>query len=361
MSAGPSRRARIVGTGLIGTSVGLALRAAGWQVSLQDPSPTAALLARDLGAGELDDLPPDVVVVAAPPDVAAQVVTKQLERWPDAVVTDVASVKGVVADGVRARGGDLSRYVGSHPMAGRERSGAVAARPDLFEGRAWVVVPTPASSDEAVERVVALARAARGEVVQLSAADHDAAVATVSHLPQVMATLTAARLRDQAEDAVGLAGQGLRDVTRIAASDPLLWTQILAGNAAGVRDVLRGVQDDLAVTVQALDQLARGEDARGARAVLAGLLDDGNRGRALVPGKHGGAPTTYEVVTVVVPDEPGALGRLFAAMGEADINLEDLHLEHAVGHPVALAEVSVLPAVADRLRDHLGSAGWRIH
>ena len=385
-------RARIVGTGLIGTSIGLALRAAGWQVSLQDPSPTAAALARDLGAGTIDDETPDVVVVAAPPDVAARVVAEQLERWPGAAVTDVASVKGAIASGVAALAGSgsVERYVGSHPMAGRERSGAVAGRPDLFEGRAWVVVPTPRSAPEAVDAVRALAAAARGEVVVMTADEHDAAVAAVSHVPQVMATLTAARLRDRDEHAVGLAGQGLRDVTRIASSDPQLWTQILAGNAAGVREVLLDVQEDLAAALEALAALAdeastssadagphrdRGGEhanalggryapapgAPGARAVLARLLDDGNRGRALVPGKHGGAPTAYDVVTVVIPDEPGSLGRLFAEVGDAGINIEDLHLEHAVGHPVALAEVSVLPAASDRLRDHLRSTGWRIH
>ncbi|WP_289033275.1 prephenate dehydrogenase [uncultured Arsenicicoccus sp.] len=373
MSPGPTRRARIVGTGLIGTSVGLALRAAGWQVSLQDPSPTAVALARDLGAGTIDDETPDVVVVAAPPDVAAGVVVEQLDRWPAAVVTDVASVKGAIASGVAALAGPGSseRYVGSHPMAGRERSGAVAGRPDLFEGRAWVVVPTPDSTPQAVETVRVLARAARGEVVVMTAEEHDAAVAAVSHVPQVMATLTAARLRDRDEHAVGLAGQGLRDVTRIAASDPQLWTQILAGNAAGVREVLLDVQSDLAAALDALGALADEaatahhhtpeRDAPGARAVLARLLDDGNRGRARVPGKHGGAPTAYDVVTVVIPDEPGSLGRLFAEVGDAGINIEDLHLEHAVGHPVALAEVSVLPATSDRLRTHLQSTGWRIH
>ncbi|MCH8613009.1 prephenate dehydrogenase [Arsenicicoccus dermatophilus] len=359
-------RARIVGTGLIGTSIALALRAAGWPVSLEDPSPTAAALARDLGAGTIDELAPDVlapdvVVVAAPPDVTGAVVATQLARWPSAVVTDVASVKSSVLATVRSLGGDLRRYVGSHPMAGRERSGAVAARPDLCAGRPWVVVPSPESSAEAVALVVSLARAARGEVVTLGPQEHDAAVAAVSHLPQLMATLTAARLRHEPDDAVALCGQGVRDVTRIAASDPGLWTQILAGNAAGVAALLRAVRTDLDDAVGALEALAAGGDAPGARAVLARLLDDGNHGRARVPGKHGGAPTPYTVVTVVVPDEPGALGRLFAAMGEAGINLEDLHLEHAVGHPVALAEVSVLPGVADRLRTHLGAGGWTIH
>ena len=136
----------MVGTGLIGASLGIALSRKGFEVTLTDPSPTAMRLARDLGAGALahdDDVEPDVVVVAAPPDVVGDVVLTELARWPGAVVTDVASVKGAVVARVAAAGGDLTRYVGSHPMAGRERSGAMAARADLFEGRAWVVIPGP--------------------------------------------------------------------------------------------------------------------------------------------------------------------------------------------------------------------------
>ncbi|NTW41480.1 MAG: prephenate dehydrogenase/arogenate dehydrogenase family protein, partial [Cellulomonadaceae bacterium] len=144
---------RIVGTGLVGTSVGLALRSLGVDVVLHDPSRTVAHLARDVGAGRLpgaDEPEPSLVVVAAPPDVAAEVVLAELAAHPAAVVTDVSSVKAAILDAVRAGGGDLSRYVGSHPMAGSERSGPTAARPDLFVGRPWVVAGTSASSGEAV-------------------------------------------------------------------------------------------------------------------------------------------------------------------------------------------------------------------
>ena len=117
------RQVRIVGTGLIGASLGIALSGVGFRVSLDDPSPTAAALARDLGAGVLaadSRSVPEVVVVAAPPDVVAKVVAVELSRWPDAVVTDTASVKGAVLTALSESGADLSRYVGSHPMAGRE-------------------------------------------------------------------------------------------------------------------------------------------------------------------------------------------------------------------------------------------------
>ncbi|HEU5144661.1 MAG TPA: prephenate dehydrogenase [Dermatophilaceae bacterium] len=352
---------RIIGTGLIGTSLGIALTSNGYRVTLEDPSPTAVRLARDLQAGELDDgTSPDLVVVAAPPDVAARVVVEALSRWPQAFVTDVASVKETILADVLASGADASRYVGSHPMAGRERSGAAAARGDLFQGRAWVVVPHETSEDEAVRRVREVATSVGAAVSVMSAHAHDEAVAAVSHVPQIAASILAAGLRDLPESAVGLAGQGLRDVTRIAASDPRLWTQILSGNAAAVRDVLREVERDIVEVLGALDDLVEGDGA-GALGTLSRVLESGNLGHARIPGKHGTAPAAYEVVSVVVPDEPGALGRLFADMGNAGINLEDLHLEHGLGQAVGIAEISVVPAAAEPLRAELERLGWRVH
>lgn len=356
-------RVRIVGTGLIGTSLGIALTRAGYAVSLEDPSPTAVALARDLGAGSVagaDDPAPDIVVVAAPPDVAGAVVAAELAAWPSAVVTDVASVKVAVLEDVRARGGDLSRYAGSHPMAGRERSGAVAARGDLFDGRAWVVVPHDETSPAATEAVCRLAAAAGGTVRTMNPPEHDAAVAAVSHVPQIASSLVAGRLRDLPDGAVALAGQGIRDVTRVAASDPQLWTQILAGNAAAVREVLAELREELAAVIDALDLLVDG-DGVGAREVLARTVAHGNAGHARIPGKHGAAPTAYDVVVVLVPDRPGELARLLYDVGDAGVNLEDLHLEHGLGQPFGLAEISVLPAVAERLAKELTDRGWRLH
>jgi prephenate dehydrogenase len=357
-----SLRVRIVGTGLIGTSLGIALSRRGHTVTLSDPSPTAVALARDLGAGALPDATedPELVVVAAPPDVAGRVVAEELGRWPAAVVTDVASVKVAVLRDVEATGGDTTRYAGSHPMAGRERSGAVAARGDLFDGRAWVVVPHAVSSERAVALVTQVGVEAGGTVSVMSPEDHDAAVAVVSHVPQVAASLVASRLRSVSDSAAGLSGQGIRDVTRIAASDPQLWTQILAGNASAVRRVLDDLRGELTEVIAALEHLEQG-DGVGAREVLARVVAHGNTGHDRIPGKHGAAPTTYAVVTALVPDEPGELARLLHDVGDAGVNLEDLHLEHGLGQPFGLAEISVLPGVAERLTEELQDRGWRLH
>ncbi len=353
----------VVGTGLVGTSLGLALSRRGDDVTLEDASPTHAALARDLGAGRLPDGPvdPDLVVVATPPDVTAAVVADVLARFPRAAVTDVASVKGTVLAELRERGTDLSRYCGSHPMAGRERSGAVSGRHDLFDGRAWVLTPTDETDPSVTETVAAVARSAGSAVSVLHPDVHDAAVAAVSHVPQLAASLVAARLEGLDEQAVALAGQGLRDVTRIAASDPHLWTQILAGNAVAVRSVLADLAADLERVVGALDELSASTDAPGARGTLARAIAAGNAGHARIPGKHGAAPTSYETVRVIIPDEPGQLGRLFADIGAIGTNIEEFHLDHGLGQPFGLAEVDVVPAAAAGLASALEDRGWRLH
>jgi prephenate dehydrogenase len=366
------QRVRVVGAGLLGTSIALALRVRGVDVTLTDTSPVSAALAADMGGGRLasdDDAAPDVVVVAAPPDVTADVITAELERWPEATVTDVASVKNAVVVAVRELAGAdaAARYVPGHPMAGRERSGAVAARSDLFEGRTWVVCPDGAEA-ERVRDVISLAESVGARVVTMAPEEHDTAVAAVSHVPQLAASLVAAQLRELSEPAVGLSGQGVRDVTRIAASDPLLWTQILAGNARAVRPVVDRFIEELTAVRDALraveqpDSPAAGDGlGPGPRAVLAGTIAAGQDGQARIPGKHGTPPTTYATVAVVVPDEPGALGRLFVVVGESGVSVEDLRLEHDASVAAGLLEIDVLPARAEVLREVLAAKGWSVH
>jgi prephenate dehydrogenase len=362
-------RVHIIGSGLIGTSLAMALVKAGVVVSVADASPTNEALAADLSGARLGAADPvDLVVVATPPDVTAEVVAGALTQWPHAVVTDVASVKQIVLDELATRQvAGLERYVGGHPMAGRERSGAIAARIDLFEGRPWVVTLVAETDRSAAALVCGTAEAAGATVRVLTPQDHDAAVAAVSHVPQIAASLVAARLAELSEDAVGLSGTGIRDVTRIAASDPLLWTQILTGNARAVAQVLRDLAGDLSGLVAALEQLAEATtpdgriEAPGARAVLAKAIAAGNTGHARIPGKHGAAPAAYSIVTVLIPDKPGQLGRLFQDVADAGINLEELNLEHNLGQQFGQLELSVLPAAASELTDVLRARGWRVH
>ncbi|MDQ0732606.1 prephenate dehydrogenase [Arthrobacter sp. B1I2] len=350
----------VIGTGLLGTSIGLGLRGRGVPVFLSDPSPTNQAVAVDIGAGrplpELAGGAPQLVVVAAPPDVTADVVCQALADYPDAVVVDIASVKAGILSRLRSLGADLSRYVGTHPMAGREKSGPVAARGELFTSMPWVLCPSEETSGAALQVARSLASDLGAVVSQFTADEHDEAVALVSHLPQVMSSLLASRLQGTPLHALSLAGNGLRDVTRIAASDPTLWVQILGGNAAKVVAILHGVREDLNRLIGTLEQ----PTAPGARLDLAQLISEGNAGQARIPGKHGGPPQAYSWLTVLVDDKPGQIAQLLTEIGEIGVNVEDLRLDHSSGQNVGMVELSVLPNKHDHLIEALNDRGWRV-
>lgn len=343
----------VIGCGLIGTSVGLALRAHGVDVVLHDAQPANVEVAASRGAGRPlpmspDDVVPFLVLVAVPPAAAAAVVIESLDRWPSAVVTDVTSVKAPIRDAVAASPG-ADRYAGGHPMAGSERSGPMAGSAQLFEGRPWAVTPAPATRPHALDAVVDLALHVGAVPVLMDAEAHDRAVALVSHVPQVMSTLTAARLNGAEGNHLALAGPGLRDTTRIAGSDSALWIDILATNAADVRSVLELVRDDLDRVIEAL-----GHDD----ATLGEVLESGRRGTELIPGKHGSPASRVDLVRVQVADQPGELSRLWADTGESGINIEDFRLDHDLGRPVGVAEVAVALGVGDALVEALTARGW---
>lgn len=348
---------RIVGAGLLGASIGHALTARGVDVVLDDTSPSQLRLAVDYGAGRQarDGDEPSLVVVAVPPDVTADVIERELARHPDAVVTDVASVKLEPLRALRERGVDLTHYIGSHPLAGRERGGAISARADIFVGRPWVVCRDEATSAADLAVVEGLALELGATPIEMSPEDHDRAVALVSHVPQLVASLLAGRFVDARDESLRLAGQGVRDTTRIAASAPELWVQILGANAEPVVDVLDRLAADLTAVATAL----RAPDAPGARRAIADTIRRGNDGVERLPGKHG-QNRRFEQIVVMVDDTPGQLGRLFGELGELEVNVEDMRLEHSPGAQFGLAEISVDPAAVRRAVDGLESRGWKI-
>jgi prephenate dehydrogenase len=189
-----------------------------------------------------------------------------------------------------------------------------------------------------------------------SPAEHDRAVALVSHVPQLVSSLLAARLVGAAPEDVALAGQGLRDTTRIAASDPKLWLQILDSNADEVSVVLKALALDLDQVIQALDHI----DESGSLAKLGRALEAGNKGVERIPGKHGSKATAYSQIVVMIADKPGELGRLFNEVGEIGVNIEELKLEHSPSSLIGLVELFVLPQVEQKLADELMARGWRL-
>jgi prephenate dehydrogenase len=356
------RTALVIGTGLIGTSAALALAGRGVTVHLSDNDPGQARTAAALGAGtdERPDEPVDLVIVAVPPAHVAATLAGAVRGGLGRAYIDVASVKGGPRRELEAMGIDLSRYLGTHPMSGRERSGPLAATADLFEGRAWVLTPTRDTDTEALNLALELVALCRAVPVVMDADAHDRAVALVSHTPHLISSMVAARLEHADDTAVRLCGQGIRDVTRIAASDPRMWIDILSANPGPVADVLAAVAADLEETVQALRALqSADEDKRRAGAVgIEDVLRRGNSGQARVPGKHGTAPTVYEVVAVLISDKPGELARIFADAGRAGVNIEDVRIEHATGQQAGLVQLMVEPKVAPTLIAALRERGW---
>ncbi len=356
-AARTSGTVRIVGSGLLGASIGHALTALGVDVALDDTSPAALRLAVDYGAGRLSraDDRPRLVVVAVPPDVTADVIERELAAHPDAVVTDVASVKLEPLRALVTRGVDITHYIGSHPLAGRERGGAISARADIFIGRPWVVCRDAETSAADLAVVEGLALDLGATPVEMDPDEHDRSVALVSHVPQLVASLLAGRFVDAPDGSLQLAGQGVRDTTRIAASAPELWVQILGSNAQPVVDVLDALAVDLADVADAL----RHHDAPGSRRAVADTIRRGNEGVDRLPGKHG-QNRRFDQVVVMVDDTPGQLGRLFGELGDLDVNVEDLRLEHSPGAQFGLAEISVSPATVRRAVDGLTERGWKI-
>ncbi|WP_327682053.1 prephenate dehydrogenase [Kitasatospora sp. NBC_00458] len=358
------RTVAVVGTGLIGTSAALALTGRGLTVHLEDADPDAARTAESLGAGitEPADGPVDLAIIAVPPALVGKVLADCQSRGLARCYTDVASVKAGPRADITALGCDTVHYIGSHPMAGRERSGPLAARADLFEGRPWVLTPTPDTDTETLNAVLELVALCGAMPIVMEAAAHDRAVALVSHAPQLFSSLVAARLEHADETAIRLSGQGVRDVTRIAASNPGMWVDILSANAGAVADVLEELATDLGEAVGALRALQAVEEPRrrdGAAGIEA-VMRRGNTGQARIPGKHGAPPTRYETVAVVLGDQPGELGRLFGEVGAAGVNIEDVDIEHSTGQQVGFVQLSVAPGAVRPLTAALRASGWSV-
>ncbi|NNK91713.1 MAG: prephenate dehydrogenase/arogenate dehydrogenase family protein [Acidimicrobiia bacterium] len=337
-----TRRVSIVGTGLIGASVGAGLRADGWHVSGWDPSADSLDQAVAIGAldqthGSLqvavaDD--PDLVVLAAPPQSVIDVLS---ELSTPALVTDVAGVK----EPVIAAASHLARFVGGHPMAGRETVGAEHASAALFRGATWVV--TPEAADEAdVELVESMVHALGARPVRMTAAEHDQAVALVSHLPQVLA-VTLLESAQSTSHALDLASGSFRDLTRVASSDPSMWSQLLSANRGEVAARLRAFGHRLEALADTVGEAGametRLEAARGVRSAL--------------------APPVV-AVDVALADEPGELAKVGRALENSSVDVRDLQLRHGRHGGGGVLTLSVRPGEAETLIAALVSVGLEV-
>ena len=343
-------KVRIVGSGLIGTSIGLGLVQRGMAVEMVDSDPSAQAMAKDLTGGVVV-VDPDLVVFALPTSLLSQVIEYEIALNPQSTFMDVGSVKNEVILQVKRFSGLSTRFLPSHPMAGREIGGASSARADLFQGRSWILTPEADCAPESKSLVLELIRHLGATPVELSAHDHDAAVAKISHLPQIAASLVAKQLLGTPAEWMELAGQGLRDTTRIAASDESLWKEIIHSNRAEISELLITLQKDLTQMIQSLYDPAK----------IAELLVAGRDGKALIPGKHGGKAREYSYLPIVIDDKPGQLGAIFNECAAMEVNVEDLNIEHSPGQLSALITLSLSAQDAEKLSVHLTSIGWNVH
>lgn len=350
MSSEKLTKVRVVGSGLIGTSIGLGLIQRGVAVEMIDSDPTSASLANDLvGGAKVAD--PELVVLAMPTSQLSVVIEEEIALNPQSTFIDVGSVKGEVELKVKTISALSRRFLPTHPMAGREIGGAASARADLFQGRSWILTPSQDLEQSSKDLVLELINLLGATPIELSAADHDRAVAKISHLPQVAASLIAKQLTGTPAEWMELAGQGLRDTTRIAGSDEALWKEIIYSNRVELGQLLINLQNDLGSMIDSLEDPEK----------IAALIAAGRAGRALIPGKHGGKAREYSFLPIVIDDKPGQLGAIFNECAAMDVNVEDLNIEHSPGQLSALITLALSHSDADKLSSHLSSIGWNVH
>ncbi len=336
-------RAALLGTGLIGASVGISLRATGWTVTAWDPDPVALHRAGVVGA--FDDVATDresavagaeLVVLAGP---ISSIVHALETIETAALITDVAGVKAPVV----AAGSRLPGFVGGHPMAGRETSGPDGASGSMFRGATWVLT-TDGAGDEALDAVTAIVTALGANPVRMTAAEHDASVAAASHLPQITAAALVEAVAAE-HGALELAAGGFRDLTRVALSDPGWWIDVLTANRSEVSRSLRGLArllEGFADAVDRQDRVVLDERLRRSRQIRSEMA----------------APV--ETVSMVLEDRPGEMARVGLALSLSGVDLRDLQLRHAVHGGGGVLTLSVRSGEADRLRQALELEKFRV-
>lgn len=350
MSEGDSpRRANIVGVGLIGGSIGLALRDAGWIVTGDDHDESRRARAVELGVVDDVGLDPqaEITFVATPVGAIVEATRKALAAT-EGLVTDVGSVKAPIVDAI-----EDPRFIGGHPMAGSEQEGVDGARADLFSGAVWVMTPTERTDDAAYARIRAVVSSLGAEIVALEADRHDEFVAVVSHVPHLTAASLMRIADDRADEHAALlrlAAGGFRDMTRIASGHPGIWPDICAENRIAIVAGLDRLIDALG---DARDQVA-GDDRQG-------LIDDLTRARSArvnLPSRYT-RPSELAEMRVPVPDRPGVLADVTTLASELDVNIADLEIAHSSEGIQGVLILLVEESSVERFRGGLIARGYR--
>ncbi len=342
-------RANVVGTGLIGGSVALALKRAGWKIIGTDADPDVE--AEALRLGVLDAIGTD-------PDVDLTIIATTVGQIPEAATAALAKTEGPVTDVGSTkldicRAVDNSRFVGGHPMAGSELDGLVGAKAEMFDGAMWVLTPTTETDEGAFAAVRSAVRAMGAETIALDPRTHDQLVAQVSHVPH----LTAAALMTLADDTsvehralLRLAAGGFRDMTRISAGRPSIWPDICSANRTAIAAGLERLTE--ALSEMRTKVLADDRDG------ILEVLERAREARLNLPTGFGLSEALTEI-KIPIPDEPGQIAAIATLAAELDVNIFDLELTHSGEGRRGVMIMVVDEALCERFVGGLMARGYR--
>jgi len=344
-----TRRANVLGLGLIGGSVAAALRAQGWHVSGvdEDQQRESDAVAKGLIDARGVDQTAAVSFVATPVSTIAAGVRRMLESTRG-VVTDVGSVKAPIAEAITS-----PRFVGGHPMAGSELQGLDGADAELFRGAVWVLCPTESTSDESFEVVAALVRELGGDVLAIPARRHDELVAVTSHLPHLAAATLLSLARSRADDhaaVMRLAAGGFRDMTRVASGHPAIWLDICRENQAAIVDAIDAM-------IEGLSEMRKVVDETDSAALLS-RLSEARAVRANLPGRVRELAEVAEV-RIPIPDRAGAAAEVFTLAAELGVNTANFEVSHSVEGDRGILIMVVDAESVDVFRGGLLARGFR--
>ncbi len=359
-------RIGIIGLGLIGGSLGLALSRRGLarEIVGYDRNPDAIAAALDMGAINSRALEPEkavegagIVILSVPVGTLAGLAKTIASRLsPGTIVTDTGSVKQPIVEELEAIFQPQAFYIGGHPMAGSEQAGIGAADPYLLENAVYVLTPTSATNPLAMKKLSGILQMLGSRIITLKPDEHDLIVAGISHLPHLLAISlmqTAGELAREHPMALMLAAGGFRDTTRIAAGETVMWRDIFIYNRSAILSLLKSWRRQIDI----LQMMITCCDAKD----LEQYLQQARELRSQVPARQKGLlPTLHELV-VTVPDLPGMIGNLAGILGEAGINIIDieiLRVREGEGGSIRLGFTTA--AVAAKAKKMLQNAGIRV-
>lgn len=349
------KNVHVIGAGLLGGSIALSLSESGWQVSVEDATPEStseSVQKLALANFPLEKHEVDVVIVSVPISSNAVTINRALSDYPNATVIEISSVKTKSLPDVESDPLEYSRFVSTHPFAGKESHGAINSNVALFQDRVWAICLGSYLTSRSKAVALNVLQDCGAIPVEIEMQDHDKVVAYTSHLPQVISTLLSCQMQHLPEDLLRLSGNGLADMTRLSLSSPDLWTEIVTSNAENLQTILEQMRKSIEDFQVALNQ----ENIEHIHQQFAFGRDQKKR----LPGKHGEVFQEFGKIEVQIFDKPGELAKLFNTAFKEEINIEDIRINHALGRNLAILEVFISKDDVYRFRDVLLKDGWQV-